>query len=200
MKPAKKKIYITDYEYSNDFRRDQEIGRQKPQSINPNSQSERVSMRAQRRRSQYDALPQDDTVDIFAQGELRQRQNQTHHADNISTPTTSRLLSESFLSAAATPLLEDMMPFSARNIKPLKEDAAPLLRGQKSEGLKGTQRVGHNEYSFDLETKDDEQNEALALEHIVMHSDFTDSHDDDDEALALERLVAKDDFSDHNSE
>ena len=130
----------------------------------------------------------------------RQRQNQKHHADNISTPTTSRLLSESFLSAAATPLLEDMMPFSARNIKPLKEDAAPLLRGHKSEGLKGTQRVGHNEYSFDLETKDDEQNEALALEHIVMHSDFIDSHDDDDEALALERLVAKDDFSDHNSE
>ena len=38
----------------------------------------------------------------------------------------------------------------------------------------------------------------MALEHIVMHSDFTDSHDDDDEALALERLVAKDDFSDHN--
>ena len=140
LKPAKKKIYITDYEYSNDFRRDQEIGRQKPQSINSNSQSERVSMRAQRRRSQYDALPQDDTVDIFAQGELRQRQNQKHHADNISTPTTSRLLSESFLSAAATPLLEDMRPFSARNIKPLKEDAAPLLRGHKSEGLKGTQR------------------------------------------------------------
>ena len=92
------------------------------------------------------------------------------------------------------------MPFSARNIKPLKEDAAPLLRGHKSEGLKGTQRVGHNEYSFDLETKDDEQNEALALEHIVMHSDFIDSHDDDDEALALERLVAKDDFSYNNSE